>query len=107
MDYILQFCAENNLFCIEDCAHAFDSNYNGRRLGTFGQAAVFSLSKCFPCCVGGAIYSRLPEIHDFVEKISLGHNARLARSAFKHRMLFDADSSMPNQIKLASTYAIY
>lgn len=55
MDEIRGFCRMNNAVLIEDCAHAFESYYKGKRLGTFGEAAIFSFSKFFPSVLGGAL----------------------------------------------------
>jgi dTDP-4-amino-4,6-dideoxygalactose transaminase len=40
---------------IEDCSHAFLSRLRGRELGTFGQAATFSLYKMLGTSDGGAL----------------------------------------------------
>jgi dTDP-4-amino-4,6-dideoxygalactose transaminase len=45
MDEILKICKENNLILIEDCAHALGAKYNGKKIGTFGQASFFSFSR--------------------------------------------------------------
>jgi perosamine synthetase len=42
MDFIMKFAKIHNLFVIEDCAEALGSYYNGKPLGTFGDAATFS-----------------------------------------------------------------
>lgn len=107
MEKILAFCAENNLFCIEDCAHAFKSYYKGKRVGTYGNAAVFSLAKFFPCGVSGAIYTEDPKIKDFAKDVLKEHNPSLARKAFRHRIVTDSAPSQANQIELGRYYAIY
>jgi dTDP-4-amino-4,6-dideoxygalactose transaminase len=45
MDVLDQQCRRHGLVLLEDAAHGFDSSFGGRRIGTFGKAAVFSLSK--------------------------------------------------------------
>jgi hypothetical protein len=40
---------------IEDCAHTFDSKLDGKLVGTFGDFAIYSLSKIFPMEEGGII----------------------------------------------------
>jgi dTDP-4-amino-4,6-dideoxygalactose transaminase len=45
LDEILDFCRENNLILIEDCAHSLGSSYKGKKVGTFGKAAFFSFSR--------------------------------------------------------------
>jgi len=40
-----RLCREHKLFLIEDCAHVLSSAVEGRPLGSFGDAAVFSFKK--------------------------------------------------------------
>lgn len=42
MEKIVKICSRNKLKLIEDCAHTIGSKYNGRNLGTFGDASIFS-----------------------------------------------------------------
>lgn len=42
MQEIAECCRENNLFLIEDAAQAHGATLNGKRLGSFGDAACFS-----------------------------------------------------------------
>ncbi|MBA3537282.1 MAG: DegT/DnrJ/EryC1/StrS family aminotransferase [Tatlockia sp.] len=39
---IAQFCAENNIGLLEDCAQAHGAEINNKRVGSFGDAATFS-----------------------------------------------------------------
>ena len=55
VDQIKKICAERNLFLIEDCAHALLSIYKGRPLGSYGNAAFFSLLKTLPVPNGGLL----------------------------------------------------
>jgi len=43
LDPMLRACAANGVALIEDCAQAHGATLNGRKLGTMGQAAAFSL----------------------------------------------------------------
>jgi len=43
MDALMAVAAKHNLLVIEDAAQAHGARFNGQRVGTFGQAAVFSL----------------------------------------------------------------
>jgi hypothetical protein len=45
---------------IEDCAHSLDSTLDGKPLGSFGDFAIFSLSKVMPLAAGGVLVSALP-----------------------------------------------
>jgi dTDP-4-amino-4,6-dideoxygalactose transaminase len=56
---------------VYDAAHAFGSAVNGRRIGTFGDAEVFSLSvtKALVSVEGGLVASRNPELIHRVRKM--------------------------------------
>ena len=42
LDGIRRICAERSLWLLEDCAQAHGAAWRGRKVGTFGRAAVFS-----------------------------------------------------------------
>jgi len=42
MDAIMDIAQKNNLKVIEDCAHAIETEYHGRKTGTFGDLGCFS-----------------------------------------------------------------
>lgn len=48
MDPIVEMAKRHGLAIIEDCAHALGAQYRGRPVGTFGDAAVFSLQTFKP-----------------------------------------------------------
>jgi len=41
---------------IEDCCHSFLTHYGGRRIGSYGDAVIFSMRKTLPIPDGGAIH---------------------------------------------------
>ncbi len=45
IDEIVKIAKENNLFLIEDCAHALGTRYKEKLCGTFGDAAFFSFGR--------------------------------------------------------------
>ena len=45
IDEIVKIAEENNLFLIEDCAHALGARYKEKLCGTFGDAAFFSFGR--------------------------------------------------------------
>lgn len=57
MNDILPIIQTHNLFLIEDCAHAFDSYYQNKPLGSFGALAAFSFheTKNIQCGEGGML----------------------------------------------------
>jgi len=51
------FCDEHNMLLLEDCAHSFFGEYDGRPLGSFGDYAIASTIKFFPASEGGCLVS--------------------------------------------------
>jgi len=45
MNKIMEICQKYNLILIEDCAHSLGAEYNGKKLGIFGKAALFSFGR--------------------------------------------------------------
>ena len=69
MDSIVEISKRNNLFLIEDCAHAFGVTHKQRPVGGFGNAAVFSTSPMkVPTTLGGGFVVTNDE--DVYKKIS-------------------------------------
>lgn len=73
MDKIIKIAKENRIYVVEDAAEGFMSKYQGKYLGTFGDAGCFSFSpaKTITTGQGGAIvtnsnklYHRLKELKD-------------------------------------------
>jgi perosamine synthetase len=64
---IAEYCAENGIFLIEDCAHSHGAEWTGRRAGTYGDAGVYSLyaTKTISTGEGGVLVSRRPEVMEF------------------------------------------
>lgn len=60
-----------NVFLMYDAAHAFGSSVNGRRVGSFGAAEVFSLSvtKMLVSVEGGMVASRNPDVIERIRKM--------------------------------------
>jgi|GEM_PF-1244973 len=52
---VVTLCRERGVPLVEDCSHAFLSRLGERELGTFGQAATFSLYKTLGTSDGGAL----------------------------------------------------
>jgi dTDP-4-amino-4,6-dideoxygalactose transaminase len=56
MDPIVQTAARHNIFVVEDCAHALGATFNGRQVGTIGDAGFFSFQTLKPLnCYGGGL----------------------------------------------------
>lgn len=70
---IEQFCSQNRLRLIEDCSHAHASRYGSRHVGTFGDAAIYSLGarKIVSGGHGGVLVTRDEEVRDLA--MLIGH----------------------------------
>jgi perosamine synthetase len=64
MDAILGIAQKHNLRVIEDCAHALGATYEGRPIGTLGDAAIFSFQTLKPLNLygGGLALLREPAV---------------------------------------------
>jgi dTDP-4-amino-4,6-dideoxygalactose transaminase len=64
MAAILDLARRRSLKVIEDCAQALGSRWNGHRVGSLGDAGVFSLNemKTISCGEGGVVVTRDPEV---------------------------------------------
>jgi len=71
MDLLVQFCTENDLFLIEDCAHGLGSRYKGQHVGTFGLAGCFSFypTKQITTGEGGIVISSDTQTSQLVEQL--------------------------------------
>ncbi len=86
-----QFCQENNLFLLEDAAHAHGAMLNDQKAGSFGNAGCFSFypTKVMTSCEGGMIITDDDELakkarilrtcgqNQQKQAVMLGHNWRL------------------------------
>jgi dTDP-4-amino-4,6-dideoxygalactose transaminase len=60
VEQIADYCRANDIFLIEDCAHAHGAAWDGRRPGTYGDAGVYSFyaTKTVSTGEGGMLVSR-------------------------------------------------
>jgi perosamine synthetase len=71
LETILDIAGRHNLRVIEDACEAIGAEYNGRRVGTFGDAGIFSFypNKQITTGEGGVVVTRNPEASQFVRKV--------------------------------------
>ncbi len=77
---IMAICKRHKIFLIEDCAHAFLSDYEGRPLGSFGDISIFSFRKTLPIPNGAALVVNAPDI-------KIGHPPKLPNSLADYYLL--------------------
>lgn len=78
---------QHGVAVIEDCAHAFGASVSGRKVGTFGDAGIFSLevNKAVPTYGGGVIVTNDPKIAEAVSAV-LDARPQTERAALKKAM---------------------
>ena len=71
IEELKRIAKENKLIVIEDAAESFGAKLNGRKVGTFGDAAMFSLcqTKVFTTGEGGFIVTDSQEIYERLKLI--------------------------------------
>lgn len=72
MDKIMQLAKKHNLRVIEDAAHAIGTEYRGKKIGSFGELAVFSFyaTKNLACGEGGMVVLKDKAIIEKIRKLS-------------------------------------
>jgi dTDP-4-amino-4,6-dideoxygalactose transaminase len=55
VDQLRKICKARKIFLLEDAAHAWGAQIGGKKVGTLGDAAVFSFAKSFACASGGLV----------------------------------------------------
>ena len=77
IEQIVDIAKERKILVIEDCAHSLGAEYKGKKLGTFGDAAILSFGreKVVSSLSGGAILVRSEKLIKPLEKLiaSLGY----------------------------------
>lgn len=97
MDAIMSIAQKHSLYVIEDCAHSIESEYKGKKTGTFGQFGCFSfyVTKNIITGEGGMICCRDPEMASCVKILALhGMSAdawkRFSDEGYKHYFVVDS-----------------
>jgi dTDP-4-amino-4,6-dideoxygalactose transaminase len=105
---IKRICTEKGLFLIEDCAHAFLSDANGKALGSYGDISIFSLLKTLSVPNGGVLVINNQDItyrHD-AENPNFFSTIYYAAELLKNRTYFNSDSYGEKTARILS-YGLY
>lgn len=91
MDDIIALAKKKNLIVIEDCAHALESEYHGRKAGTFGNMGCFSfyVTKNITTGEGGMVITSNEKLASQIKMLGLhgmSKNAwkRFSDAGYKH-----------------------
>lgn len=73
MDAICDIAKENNLILIEDCAHAIETEYKGKKAGTFGEFGCLSfyVTKNIVTGEGGMVITNNEELAARIKVLAL------------------------------------
>lgn len=82
LDEILEIAEENNLYVIEDAAHAIDAEYKGKKIGNISDLTIFSFHpvKNITTAEGGMVTTNNNELND---KLLMFRTHGISRDAVK------------------------
>jgi 3-amino-5-hydroxybenzoate synthase len=85
IDWLMEIAEKNNLYVVEDCAHAHGSTYKGKKLGNWGDAGTFSFqaSKVLTCGEGGAIICNSSELAEKIYSF-IDCGRKKGRGSYEH-----------------------
>ncbi len=86
-----EICRKAGVVLIEDCALALEASAEGRRAGTFGDAAVFSFTKSGWCYGGGIVSSNSPELLARMRALRESNFERCSSLSFRYGLLRRVD----------------
>lgn len=78
MASLRRWCDEQRIFLVEDCAHAFFGRSDGRPVGSWGDAAIASLTKFFAVNEGGCLILGPGFATPSLARCSIGPSAKSA-----------------------------
>jgi dTDP-4-amino-4,6-dideoxygalactose transaminase len=86
MDEIVRLQKKHGLRLVEDCSHAHGATYKGRKVGTFGDAACFSLQakKIVTGGTGGVMITDDAETYE--RAVLLGHSRARSKEAVQSEL---------------------
>ena len=70
VEKIAAYCRENNIWLLEDCAHAHGASWNGQKPGSWGDAGIYSFyaTKTISTGEGGMLVSRHEDLIAYTQK---------------------------------------
>ena len=115
---IADFCREENIILLEDCAHSFGTSLNGKSSGLFGDAGVYSFysTKAIPAGEGGVIVTNDDQIGQmamdysvydrFNQKLEIGFNNRISepQALLSYSVVKEWQSILDDKVCIANKY---
>lgn len=105
MPEIMKIADKHSIPVIEDCAHALGATINGKKVGTFGKASLFSFGrdKMISSTSGGLAYTESSEIAKSLRKIqsdSPQRSRRWIKQNLFHPIIISLGSKLTGTLKL-------
>jgi dTDP-4-amino-4,6-dideoxygalactose transaminase len=69
MEQVIQVARERKIALVEDCAHSLGADYKGKKIGTFGDFGIFSLTKNTVNFGGGVLVTNDAHLYQNAKKI--------------------------------------
>jgi dTDP-4-amino-4,6-dideoxygalactose transaminase len=118
IEQIADFCSQNRIILLEDCAHSYGATLNGKHSGTFGNAGVFSFyaTKSIPAGEGGVVISKHNDVGYYIskfviydrfdQKMNIGVNIRPSevQALLIYAVMLCTDEIIANKKKTAQKY---
>jgi len=115
---IVDFCHENDIILLEDCAHSYGATWKGKHSGIFGNAGVYSFyaTKAVPAGEGGIVVTNDETIGNAVKKyviydrfeqvMDIGVNIRQSevQALLVYSVVKEVDHIIENKKEIASRY---
>ena len=79
IEEILELGKEKEIHIIEDCAHSFGAEYKGRKVGTYGDFAIFSLTKGLINFGGGVLVTNNKKLYCDTKNILKAEQSKMKR----------------------------
>lgn len=111
MDTIMDIAKQHNLLVIEDAAHAFDSYYKGRHLGTIGDMGCFSFHETKNIMSGeGGLFAtnnkELGERGEIIREKGTNRSKFFRGQVDKYTWVDKGSSYLPSDIIAAYLYSV-
>lgn len=93
MARVKEYADFRKMVLVEDCAHACQSSFKGKRLGTFGEHAVFSYSKFAFCAALGGVASSAPGFAESLRRRKAAASQAMTAAINAFRWLDEANAA--------------
>lgn len=110
IEKITKLGEKRGIFILEDCAISFDSSINGKKVGNWGGAAIFSSDRSKPLntIIGGYLYTKDNDLYDKIKKAAdeLKPLAKDHQKRIYDRFIFERKYFNPNKYPRIKVFQI-